>query len=323
MPFSSLIGNERIKRSLARAVAAGRIGQSLIFAGPRGIGKHRFAIALAQALNCDRPLEGDACGECLPCRKIESGEHLDVRTVVADGQFIKIEQVRNVSDSAEYRPYEGKHRVYIFDDADRMNEPAANSLLKTLEEPPTTSLIILVTTRPFSLRETIRSRCQMLTFAPLTADELQSFLTRELEPEQARLIARLAQGSIGQAREIDLEAFRERRNTMLALVETLASRDTVRMINAAEYLGRKLDRAEFDKHIDTLLILLSDLFNLKVGEDTTRLTNSDVAPRLEALATAIGADELIDWAHRVEEILQALRRNVSRQLALEHFFLSV
>src|SRR2546421_12358256 len=93
MPFSSLVGNERIKKLLRRAVAEGRIGQGLIMAGQRGVGKHQFALALAQAVNCKRPKDGDACGECLPCLKIARFEHPDVETIAPEGQFIKIAQM--------------------------------------------------------------------------------------------------------------------------------------------------------------------------------------------------------------------------------------
>jgi DNA polymerase III gamma/tau subunit len=110
MPFSTLIGNDRIKKLLQRAVSDARIGQSLLMAGPRGVGKYRFAVALAQALNCEQPVSGDACGECLPCRKIARNEHADVRTILREtqdpsikkeskSQFIKIEQTRLMSET--------------------------------------------------------------------------------------------------------------------------------------------------------------------------------------------------------------------------------
>src|SRR5262245_44721653 len=160
MPFSSLIGNERIKKLLQRGVAEGRTGQSLLMAGPQGVGKRQFAIALAQSLNCETVKDGDACGHCVPCRRIAAGEHADVQTVVKDGQCIKIDQLRSVSRDAQYRPFEGRQRVLIIDDADRMNLPAANSILKTLEEPPESTLIVLVSAKPYAMPETVRSRCQ-------------------------------------------------------------------------------------------------------------------------------------------------------------------
>jgi DNA polymerase-3 subunit delta' len=326
MPLSSLVGNERIKKLLRRAVARGRIGQGLIMAGPQGVGKRQFALALAEALNCERPGEGDACGACLPCRKVAAREHADVQTISPDGAFIKIGQMRDVSHEAQFRPFEGRRRVYIIDEADRMREEAANSILKTLEEPPASTVIVLITSKPYALLETIRSRCQMLSFAPLTADELESHLKAKYKRplEETRLLARLARGSIGRALEIDLGEYREKRRIMMELVEALAlTRDSVRMMNAAEYLGRKLERAEFEFHLDVMMVILSDLFHLKLGEPPASLTNADIAERLERIAQAVTLDQVMDWAEKIEQVLQSLARNVNRQLAMESALLSM
>ncbi|MFP5261955.1 MAG: DNA polymerase III subunit delta' [Blastocatellia bacterium] len=320
MPFSSLVGNERIKKLLRRAVSEGRVGQGLIFSGQRGVGKHQFALALAQAVNCTAPRGGDACGECLSCRKVASREHPDVHTISPDGQFIKIGQMREMSQEAQYRPYEGRRRVYIIDDAERLREEAANSILKTLEEPPASSLILLVTAKPYALLETIRSRCQMLSFAPLTPDELEAYLKANFKRpiEETRMLARLARGSIGRTLEIDLGVYREKRAMMLELIEAATvARDTVKLLGAAEHLGRKLEKDEFEDHLDVLMVLLADLFHLKLGEPAGSLTNSDVAPRLERTAESMTLEQIADWAGRVEEVLRSLARNVNRQLAME------
>ncbi|HYP25341.1 MAG TPA: DNA polymerase III subunit delta' [Blastocatellia bacterium] len=325
MPFASLVGNERIKMLLRRAVADGRVGQGLIMAGPHGVGKRQFALALAQALNCERPVEGDACGKCVPCRRVASGEHTDVETISPDGQFIKIDQMRDMARQAQYRPYESRRRVYIIDDADRLREQAANSILKTLEEPPETTMIILVTSKPYTLLETIRSRCQMLSFAPLSVPELEAHLKANYKrpAEETRMLARLARGSLGRALEIDLGQYKERRKTMTELVETLGlTRDSVRLMNAAEYLGRKLERDEFEVHLDVLMVLLSDIFHLKLGEPPESLTNSDAAERLGRISEAVTLDEIMDWAGRVETVMQSLSRNVNRHLAMEVMLLA-
>jgi DNA polymerase-3 subunit delta' len=320
VPFSSLIGNERIKQLLQRAVVEGRIGQSLLMSGPRGVGKHEFALALAQAVNCENVKLGDACGECIPCRKIALAEHADVETITNDGQFIKVEQMREMSRDAQFRPYEGRHRVYIIDEADRMNASSANSILKTLEEPPESTLIVLVTSKPYGLPETIRSRCLMLSFAPLSAVEIEAQL-RKKESEakdDLGLRARLARGSIGHALEIDLDEYREMRGTMLDLVEALAStRDVSKLLGISEYLGRRLEREQFESHLDTLLTLLEDLFHLKVTASEESLTNDDIVERLGRLGEKITLDQIMAWVDNIEEIFRALPRNVNRQLAME------
>jgi DNA polymerase-3 subunit delta' len=331
MPFSSLIGNERIKKLLQRAVAEDRVGQSLLMAGPCGVGKYHFAIALAQALNCEHVNQGDACGECVTCRKIERREHGDVRTVMREikdptiikdnkSRFIKIEYTRALSEHAQFRPYEGRRRVFIIDEAEWLQDPAANSLLKTLEEPPPTSLLVLVTSKPYSLIETIRSRCLMLNFAPLSAEEIENHLrVKEKRPrEEARLLARVARGSIGRALEIKLDDYREMRNTMMELVETQAStRDIQKLLGASEYLGRKLEKDGFEEHLDMLSILLDDLFHLKLNGTKDSLTNADIVDRLSRVAENTTIEQITEWADRIEQIFVALARNVNRQLAME------
>jgi DNA polymerase III subunit delta' len=331
MPFSSLVGNERIKKLLKRAVAEGRIGQGLIFAGQRGVGKLQFALALAQAINCERPEQGDACGSCGSCRRIERKEHLDVRTILRESQdpslkkdsksqFIKVDQMRDMSHEAQFRPREGRRRVFIIDEAEWLREEAANSILKTLEEPPETTLLILVTSRPYQLLETIRSRCQMLSFAPLSAAELEAYLKANYKrpAEETRMLARLARGSIGRTLEIDLGVYREKREFMLDLFDALAiRRDTVKLLSVAEHLGRKLEKEEFENHLDVLMVLLADLFHLKLGEPTESLTNSDIAAALEPVAKAVTLEQITDLAEGIEQVLRSLTRNVNRQLAME------
>jgi DNA polymerase-3 subunit delta' len=331
MSFSSLIGNERIKKLLRRAVAEGRIAQSLVMAGPRGVGKYQFAVALAQALNCEHVTDGDSCAECVTCRKIDRREFGDVRTIIRESkdpafkkdsksQFIKIEQTRSMSEQAQFRPYEGRRRVFIIDDAEWLRHEAANSILKTLEEPPATSLIVLVTSKPYALFETIRSRCQMLSFAPVDAAEIEEHLRKkkQMPADEASLRARLAQGSIGRALEIDLDEHREIQNTMLELVETLGlTREITKLLSASEYLGRKLEKEEFETHLDILMVLLADIFHLKLNASDASLTNADIAERLKRVAERISFDQITGWVDRIEEISLSLGRNVNRQLAMD------
>jgi DNA polymerase-3 subunit delta' len=339
MPFSSLIGNEQLKQLLQRGVTQDRIAQGLLFSGPRGVGKHQFALALAQALNCDRvfanrggsaasealaPDEklaaGDACGQCIPCRKIAAGEHSDVETYRPDGQFIKIDQMRELSEKAQYRPYEGRRRVYIIDEAERLRLEAANSILKTLEEPPDCTALVLVTSKPYALLDTIRSRCLMLNFAPLAEGELETYLTAagKLSGADAALVARLASGSIGEALEIDLTDYRQRRDVMLNMLEALVPvKDSMRLLGAAEYLGRKLEREDFEKHLETLLVLLQDVTHVQAGEPDESLINADAADRVRQIAERAPFEQIVSLADGIERIFEAVTRNVHRQLLIE------
>ncbi len=326
MKFSSLVGNARIKDLLRRAVDEGRIGQGLIFAGARGIGKYQFALALAQAVNCEQPIKGDACGGCLNCRKFAARDFTDVKTIVPDGQFIKIDQTREMASEAQFRPYEGRRRVFILDEAERLKEQAANSILKTLEEPPETSLIILLTAKPYALLETIRSRCQMLNFAPLTDAELEAYLKANYKrpPAETRLLAKLARGSIGRALEIDLGEYAEQRNRVLEIIEArLVTRDFVRLLGAAEFMARKLEKEAFIAQLDFMLVLLEDIFHLKVGKAMASLTNADISERLQRISEIATLEQIMSLAEQMEGVLQNLPRNVNRHLAMEAALTSV
>jgi len=150
MPFSEIIGHEHNIKVLLRSIERGRLHHAHIFSGPEGVGKRLTAVSLAKALNC-REMVADFCGHCVSCKKIDDGNHPDVKIVVPDGQFIKIDQIRDLQHDLQFRPFEGKKRVFIIDSADKMGLPAANSLLKTLEEPPRDSILILVTANLHSL----------------------------------------------------------------------------------------------------------------------------------------------------------------------------
>ena len=182
MPFRDLTGHRRLVDLLARSIQRGSLPPSLIFAGPSGVGKRAMAMAVAQAVNCLQPRDtwqlatgesvADACGTCTACTRIARGVHPDI-LVVEPGETgtIKIEQVRDVVDRAAYRPFEGRLRVVIVDEADALQIAAQNALLKTLEEPPSASMFILVTARPDVLLPTVRSRCIRLWFAAGSAGE--------------------------------------------------------------------------------------------------------------------------------------------------------
>ena len=160
----------------------------------------------------------------------------------------------------------------------------------------------------------------MLSFAPITDLELEAYLKSNYKrpAEETRMLSRLSRGSLGRALEIDLGVYREQRGGMLEIIESLAiTRDTIKLMSAAEYLGRKLEKNQFENHLDVLMVLLADLFRFKLGEPAERLTNADVAKRLERIAEMTTVEQITEWAASVEQVLQNLPRNINRQLAME------
>src|SRR4051812_16148597 len=201
MPFRDISGHTRQLELVAAAARRGTLPPSLIFARSEGVGKRLAAIALAQILNCQAPGD-DACGKCAACTRIARNVHADV-LIVQPGETgaIKLDQVRDAIERTGYRPFEGRRRVIIVDQADEMLSEAQNALLKTLEEPPSTSVFVLVTSRPDVLLPTVRSRCQKLRFGRLPASEIAAVLIakHDYSAADAHAAAAAADGSIGVA----------------------------------------------------------------------------------------------------------------------------
>lgn len=323
MSFAKLIGNQRNKQILQRLLSNGRVSATMIFAGPDGVGKRQFAITFAKAANCQKALDNsyalDSCDECATCRRIDEGTYGDVTTIQPDGQFIKIAQTRGMAEEVYYRPREGRQKFFIIDEADRLRDEAANSLLKTLEEPPPTSTLILLTSRPNSLLQTIRSRSQRMNFAPLTTAEMEKFLAENYPRPAAdtALLARVTEGRIGQATAFDLSVYRQERRTLIELLELMATgQNRVRLLKAAEYIGKK-ERDEFEKELDLMTSLLRDIFLIAAGRSRGEVVNIDVADRLELIAGKLGLARITSWSEKIGDVRRSLRVNANRQLAME------
>ena len=186
MSFRDIRGHEKQIGILQNALARNRTPHAYLFCGMRGIGKKAAALAVAKAMNCKRGSR-DACDACPSCLKIDHRNHPDVVIIEPEGQFIRIQAVRDLQDQMKFRPFEGGTRVFILVDADKMNSTAANALLKTLEEPNRNNLLILISPRPYQLPMTILSRCQMLRFSPLSRETVFQYLRERLSiaPEAA------------------------------------------------------------------------------------------------------------------------------------------
>lgn len=327
MAFRDLVGNERVRRALQVAVREGRLGHSLLFSGPEGVGKRQFALALAKTINCpnasgeDRTLP-DSCDRCPSCQKIERGEHVDVLVVHPETAFLRIEQIRSLCEHASRKPFEARWRIFIIDEAETMTEQAANALLKTLEEPAAESVFVLLTSQLARLLPTIRSRCQIYHFAPLKTTEIEGFLReRFVRPEEEiRLLARLSGGRIGKALSIDLSVYREMRREALELLAVLGVGDRVRLLRAAEYWGRRLDREAFERRLEVLEQVLADVLHLQL--EAGDVVNTDIAAHLRSLAVWWPPSRVVHFMEKLAALRRDLWRQLNRQLALEALFLA-
>ncbi|MCA1817927.1 MAG: DNA polymerase III subunit delta' [Acidobacteria bacterium] len=342
--FDRLVGNARAKGVLRRMLAQRRVPGALLFAGEESVGKFRFAVELAKALNCLTPQGVEACDRCSACARVpnfqpppasddkERGRHIawsghqDVGLLRLERSFITVEQAREVERESNFRPREGRARVFIIDPAERMNANAANALLKTLEDFAPTSHLILVTSRPASLLPTIRSRCQTVRFSPLAAEEIEKYLvaTKRRAGEDARLVARLARGRLGEALELELDAYRERRALMFGVLEALAASpsDTARLLRATEELTDAKRKDGYESYLDALTALVRDAWLLS-ADPRAEIVNEDIRERLARLSVHVTNARAARWLSRVEELRAQLAVNVNRRAATDALFLSM
>jgi DNA polymerase-3 subunit delta' len=336
--FRSLIGHRRLVALLSRAVARDTLPPSLLLAGPAGVGKRRMALAVAQALNCPTPwsgllegtsgepvrLERDGCGVCAVCRRIERGIHPDVALLVPDAMgTIKIEPVRDAIDRAAYRPFEARRRVVIIDEADAMQAGAQSALLKTLEEPPASSVFFLVSSMPDLLLPTVRSRCPALRCGPLTPREVTAVLVRDhgYVERDAVGAAADADGSVGRALSARTSDIAEARELAQHLLERAArASDPARRLDAARDLAPAKggtpveERDRLAVRLRAMASLLRDLGLIAAGADARLMANADVRPQLDALAGAYDGHRSTRAFAAVDRALAALERNANPKI---------
>jgi len=326
IPFSEIVGQERAKRILKQAMAGKRLPHAYLFTGIAGIGKSTAARALYMALNCESPRKGDACGECASCRRSLHGNATDFISIRSEfnHQNIRTEQIREELNRALAFAPLGRYRVCVVHDAERMTPEAANSFLKTLEEPPPGNILVVKAVEPLNLLPTVVSRCQRVAFQPIPVRDIASWLIRErqVEEESAGVLAAISGGSLGAALEMVEGNFLEKRRQWIYEFTKLPD------MLKEEALGRAVQWAEEYKSLDKSKSpgtdMLSvwetgfrDLLMLKAGAPARLLINRDFSDKLKKLAKKPTIKSLRSSVLAVERAGQEIRRyrNVNLVLA--------
>ncbi len=292
MPFADIVGHTAIVDLLRRAAARDRVPQSLLFGGPEGVGKRTVALALAQAVNCPRRAAGDACGACATCQRIARGQYSDVTVLDrGDEASIKIKPLRTrVLEPVHYRPFEGRRRVYIIDPADQLTDEAQDALLKTLEEPPASAILILVTAVPDTLRPTVQSRCRRLRFGLLSTEEVRRVLVERagVDPTAARSLAGRSGGRVTQALAGERGVFEQDRDLAVGLLQAARAGVAARLKSAevfARHPTSRRAREAVGSRLTLVQALLRDLGALGAGGGAA-LAHPDLEPALRDLLPA-------------------------------------
>jgi DNA polymerase-3 subunit delta' len=316
------IGHEWAVELLQRSLETDRVAHAYLFSGPPQIGKTRLALDLAQALNCEQP--EPPCGHCPTCLKIERGTHPDVRLIEGEGAggSIKIAQVRQLQREAVLSPYEGHYRIFVLCRMDLATLEAANSLLKTLEEPPAQVVLILTAVQAEQLPSTVISRCQRLDLRPLARHIVEASLReKEIPISQAQLLARLAGGRLGWAfRASQDAAVLNRRQEVLAQLIQMLSADRVERLSFAWKTSR--DPLASRALIELWTTWWRDLL-LVCSQGEGPIVNVDRADELQGLASQ--STTIQAWAilNALQAATAQLEANVNARLALESLLLKL
>jgi len=337
--FENFWGNLHVTQALEQMLAQNRLSQTLLFAGPEGVGKATLARRLGARL-LPRPaaielddLSLEANREAVTAREKWTADkrnedpllfssHPDFVTFAPDGPLrqITIQQARELKERAPFLPHQGPRRIFLIDQVDRANDQAAHSLLKTLEEPPPHLILIMTAENAYDLLPTIRSRAVPFQFTPLSRDAMEQFVqARGLDRPERRVA--LAAGSPGVAVSIDLDAYDKRRAAMLALAKVAAGAAPYSTwLPVSEVIARSKSE-KLELHLEALYGLLRDLLILREGGQEIR--NQDIRRELEVLAGSVEFAWIRRAVAQVDEIARLLRRNIQKSIALDSLIVTL
>ena len=324
--LADVVGQEKAKRILRLAFAKGKTSHAYLFQGPEGVGKKLAARAFAAFLHCQAVGREESCGQCPSCRKTASGNHPDYSVIEPSGTQIKIEQIRELKKSLSYPPVEAGDRVVVLPDIHQTMQRAevANSLLKTLEEPPAHTVFILTAVEAAGILPTIISRCQVIPFYALPYQQVAEVLTAEgVPPDQAYALASIAEGSLGRAKELAKTDLLELRKTIVeGLIGLTTSQPGAveRLFTLAEQASQS--KEELADLLELLKLWLKDLMVLGAGGTADALVNQDLRHTLAASRQRWTIPELVERVAMIQQAQRQIRHNCSRAFVCEVLFWS-
>jgi DNA polymerase III subunit delta' len=333
MSFKSVLGQSQPKKILTNALQNCSVAHAYLFYGPDSVGKKKLAITLAKALNCKGANPLDACGECESCRKIDRGVHPDFfyleptkNTPSAREASIKIEIIRELQKKLAYMPYEGKKKVVVIDSAELMNPQAMNSFLKTLEEPPSATVLLLISANPNRLFPTLLSRCQRIQFNRLSSANIRTIFQSQpqevgesLNESEIDFRVNRSQGSVSRALAEDISEVEHLREQLLEILETV-SFDRMDIVFAfAKAWARQTEHLQLV--LNELLGLIRDLALYRSGCSQSGIQIGDLSVKMINIAEKHSLKAWMDRFTAVRDTQIALSSNANAQLFLENMLI--
>jgi DNA polymerase III subunit delta' len=317
MSWDKIPPQPRAIRFLRQLAERERIPHALLLTGMTGIGKAALAKEFAKLVNCLQPADGEVCDGCAACHKIDSGHHPDLIWLAPDGQFIKIEQIRSLQGRLRFRPFEGKNRVIVIQDAQQLREEAGNALLKILEEPPRNNIILLLALEPQMLLPTLVSRCCQVRLQPLPDAWIAHYLVQNhgLPAGRAEQVASQALGSLTRALQMVETDQLEQRQKVLATLNDLGNAPMLDFFQTTAKWAKETQ--DLLQDLDILQSWVRDGIMRRLrGHGPRELGTAAMEPESRVL-TSIPIDHMFAVHEHIDRAMQHVRGNANRQLTLE------
>jgi len=335
MRFSDILGQEKAQHFLRQVMAREKMPHAYLFTGIPGVGKKSTAQALAMALNCLSPQDGDACGSCASCRKIVGGNAPDFQVIRPEGSKIGIDQIREVNHGLSFAPLSARYRVLVFCQSEAMTPEAANAFLKTLEEPSLGNIFILTATEPLDLLPTIVSRCQRVSFQPLPRAVVTNWISEKkgLSRKEADIVAGLSEGSLGRALEMVESEFLEKREEWLARIAGLPAFPKTKALGVAFKWAEELKtgdtRGGQGSGFGSAVVLdiwkswYRDLLLAKAEGSEHSFMNRDFSQNLKKISKGFNIKNLAESVFLIDRAQMDLVENRNSALVVEHLVLQL
>jgi DNA polymerase-3 subunit delta' len=312
MSFKDIQGQQRPIERISKYIALGRFQGSYLFTGPKGVGKKKTAVTIAKAINClsyKAEETIDCCDKCPSCLKIENRQHPDIHITDTYPEEIKIEDIRQLQKDISLRPYEARKKIFIIDEAHNLNIEASNAFLKTLEEPTTDTIIILVSSKPNLLFKTIISRCQIIKFFALERKELEEILRNNygLHSHLSHYLAYSCEGSLGESLKFKELPVLEEKNRIIDYF--LSSEHEFE-------IKEKLNAPEIKNILNILVGWFRDVYLYKIGTKLEELINIDRKIELSHLSKKYTFEQLDSILNSISRGVAYLDYNINPKLLL-------
>lgn len=321
--FDKFIGNNDAKAYFTKTINKDQLSHSYIFEGPYGVGKNTFALEVAKFILCENKQGERPCGECTSCHMIESGNHPDVTLVEKDTKITKVDTIREqIVQNIEIKPYRSDYKIIIIKSADSISVQGQNALLKTIEEPPSYGIIILICENMATLLPTIKSRCITVRFNPLSQEEVSYYLEqRGVYEEQKEVLTKLSEGSIGRLQDIlENEEYLELRKQSISYLDKLGQANLVQLYELVKEIGEEKENLE--QILSFWLLWYRDIVVIKTAKSTD-LYYPDYHKQLLDMSQKLTYNKVNQNIEHIKTSILDIRQNVNSTFIIENLLLKL